>query len=492
MRFILFTIWGAVLGISIWGVYNIDQFFISDQKSIAWLTESEGVVRIRPSDLFLWQDAYKNQALFSNQILSTGKGSRAVIEFENGYRLSIGEFSQVEVHIPKKVEEGISVNILKGQVRSEGFSEKKDSGRKVVNINSGDKKIVLNKQQDKNNEAVFDVYKQVNQDTPTISVEKGQLSVLDKISQISQSVNETIKVKPDDLAFKPQAPKVAPLIVKPKIQIPKRLPRFDKDRYQFLLLSTSALLTLNFRVPAPGNPWVLDMISGGLAQRVAPNSSSLQFPSQLLQQKGRTVAGGFKVNLVLHVEGSRKLVDSAVIEFSAPDALFQEGFGVQLQQPTFAQKRDAIELDSSAKGLMHLRIFQKRAFLQLVPYFPAKVSLTANAGSNWQRVHFYYHHYKLVTMMVPQIESGMVRTLKQLLAATLVFAGEETAIIHLGSTPFADFKTRMSQSESPNVFMVEGDRLVMIRKDLLLSNSLLFETLKRDFAYAFIERTQLY
>lgn len=232
-RVLALVAWCVLVGVVVYAIRTLGPGSKNGEESIAKFTSTTGKVRVQADESVKWREASVKGALYEGDRVATGKKSKAVISFDAGRAIRVGEDSLIVI---SSIKEGSDFNFIvevrKGSVIGATTAAKKtSSGPSVaaplpIQIRSGNKTFSVEPGK------VVGVVKPVGEPVKLISEValtknesvKSIASVITKmapiespkvdLSSIAGAATGLTDIKP--AALPTEAPVVAPAELKPK------------------------------------------------------------------------------------------------------------------------------------------------------------------------------------------------------------------------------------------------------------------------------------
>jgi hypothetical protein len=218
-RSALFFGWAITMGASIVAAVRAPEFLGATGPGVAILESIAGEVQIRDGGSPLWIDGVRGQQLSSGTNVATGRHSRALVRFESGYDIEVGESSQVVVERPRAQAGADSiVNLVKGTVDSRVAEPSRPVlTRHRLVIKAGTQRVMLREKEDR-----ATVVRAPGAAVPTVNAGAGAPVQLDVRSGVTRTL--AVVVPPPAPAASARAKDAEPLRPAPVAATPATEP----------------------------------------------------------------------------------------------------------------------------------------------------------------------------------------------------------------------------------------------------------------------------
>jgi hypothetical protein len=118
VRYALIALWLALVIPIAYVIRYQDKFFAKQVPTVAEVISPKGDVGFRSDKKIRWETAANGTALVDGDRIAAGKKSEALVRFNDGRELSIGEDSQIVISTASHADSGVTylVNLVKGTV----------------------------------------------------------------------------------------------------------------------------------------------------------------------------------------------------------------------------------------------------------------------------------------------------------------------------------------------------------------------------------------
>ena len=149
---VFWILWIACFLPVVWSLRSSENEHADGRKPIARVEKIEGNVTVRTESQMTWVKVSANQALYSNDLISTENKSQVSIVFANGRKLQLTPGSVVKLGLPSPLSKDTEVSVLKGRlfVKAEdpkSASEEKGSNAGAMIIKSKNESVVATSKQ---------------------------------------------------------------------------------------------------------------------------------------------------------------------------------------------------------------------------------------------------------------------------------------------------------------------------------------------------------